>query len=56
MKAAKLKNMDAAVQELVKRHRKGENIAKHISVAIGEDHDKYMVILRRLGEHTTNIK
>lgn len=56
MKIAKLKNMHSVIQELVKRHRQGENIAKHISAAIGEDHDKYMVILRRLGEHTTNIQ
>jgi len=56
MKACKLKNMEATVQQILKRHRNGENIAKHISVAIGEDHDKYMVTLRRLGEHTTNIR
>jgi len=48
--------MDAVIEELVKRHRKGENIAKHVSVIIGEDHDEYMLTLRKLGETSKAIR
>jgi hypothetical protein len=56
LKKRKFKSMQAVVDELVTRHRKGENIAKHISLVIGEDHDQYMLTLRKLGENSKAIR
>jgi hypothetical protein len=56
LKERKLKTMDNVVAELVTRHRKGENIAKHVSLVIGEDHEDYMLNLCRMGENTKTIR
>lgn len=48
--------MQAVIDELVARHRKGENIAKHISLVIGEDHEQYMLTLCKLGENSKTIR
>jgi hypothetical protein len=56
LKKTKFKTMQAVIDELVKRHRKGENIAKHVSVVIGEDHEQYMLTLCKLGENSKTIR
>jgi hypothetical protein len=56
LKERKFKTMDKVVTELVTRHRKGENIAKHVSLVIGEDHEDYMLNLCRMGENTKSIR
>lgn len=56
LKERNLKTMNKVVAELTTRHRKGENIAKHVSLVIGEDHEEYMLNLRRMGENTKAIR
>jgi hypothetical protein len=56
LKKTKFKTMQAVIDELVKRHRKGENIAKHVSVVIGQDHEEYMMTLCKLGENSNTIR
>jgi hypothetical protein len=49
-------SMDIAVHELIFLHRKGVNVAKHMSAIIGENHDQYKRLLSNLGEHHTFIR
>jgi hypothetical protein len=56
LKKTKFKNMSAVIDELVKRHRKGENVAKHISLVIGEEHENYLLTLLALGENSNYIQ
>lgn len=56
LKKMKFKSMEQVIEALVKRHRNGENIAKHVSLVIGEDHDQYMLTLRKLGENSKTIR
>jgi len=44
-------SIDIAVHELIDLHRKGVNVAKHMSAIIGENHTEYKRLLSNLGEH-----
>ena len=53
---AKYMAMDVAVLLLIDLHRKGYNIALHISETINEDHSEYIKCLSQLGEYEDFIR
>jgi hypothetical protein len=50
------KSMDGTMAELIELHRKGLNIALHVSENIGVDHGEYMRTLQLLGEPRSVIR
>lgn len=44
-------SLDKSVYELIDLHRRGVNVAKHMSAIIGVSHNKYKEYLSNLGEH-----